>query len=79
MRATVVFVGLTVSVLAPTESVGSNRIKVAVCDTKGALQCQSLLKDCLQNCKTNDNQSGCRQICLGHFRGCKNSAGCSSG
>jgi hypothetical protein len=61
------------------ESVSQNfspRTIAAACDTKSALQCQNLLKDCMKNCNTNDNPTICRQICLGQFKGCKTSAGC---
>ena len=82
MRAIVVLIILAVSTTARADSLGSAsrdfsvRTIAAACDAKGALQCQNLLKDCLKNCGTNDNQASCRQICLGHFRGCKSSAGC---
>jgi|SRR5215471_9090340 hypothetical protein len=54
----------------------STRPVADVCDTRGALQCQNQLKDCLKNCNANDNPTSCRQVCLGEFKACKASKGC---
>ena len=83
MRAIIAFIILVVSITGGwTESLGleskdfTPRIIAAACDTRSAMLCQNLLKDCLKNCKTNDNPTSCRQICLGNFKSCKTSAGC---
>jgi hypothetical protein len=82
VRTIIVLVILAVSTIGRADSLESRsqdfstRTIAAACDARGALQCQNLLKDCLKNCNTNDNPISCRDLCLGHFKRCKTSAGC---
>ena len=67
---------VVLTILAISSQDFSTSTMAAACNTKSALLCQNLLKDCLKNCDANNNPASCRQACLGQFKGCKASAGC---